>query len=272
MASDAQSSAKESDTNQQHRERNTAVVLDNTDKVTSGADRLHQHHHYSQRKNWLRAGVLGASDGLVSNGSIILGILAANRTEVAVLTGISALVAGTISMALGEYISVSSQRDTEEADIKLERKEHEMGGQNAREEFEELKLSFIEKGVSPKTAHLVTSELHDLSIDEIVQVHVHEELGIDVDDLTNPWEAAGTSAVAFAAGAAPPLIVVAITTSKIASVLIAIVSGLFLLLLGGIGAHLGGGRIWKGSLRVFIGGMIAMSCTFGIGSIFQHNQ
>ncbi|KAJ3319439.1 hypothetical protein HDV06_006325 [Boothiomyces sp. JEL0866] len=251
-------------------ERNTVVVLDNTEPVATGSDRLHRHQHYSHRANWLRAGVLGASDGLVSNSSIILGILAANKSDVAVLTGLSALVAGTISMALGEYISVSSQRDTEEADIKLERNEHEKGGQTAVEEFEELKLSYIEKGLSPETAHLVVTELHGHSIDRVVQIHVREELGIDVDDLTNPWEAAGASAIAFATGAAPPLIVVAITTSQIASILIAIVCGIFLIIFGGIGSHLGGGAIWKGSLRVFIGGMIAMGCTFGIGSIFEH--
>ncbi|KAJ3311631.1 hypothetical protein HDV04_003895 [Boothiomyces sp. JEL0838] len=258
------------DQHQQVGERNTVVVLDNTEHIASGEERLHHHQHYSHRANWLRAGVLGASDGLVSNSSIILGILAANKPEVAVLTGLSALVAGTISMALGEYISVSSQRDTEEADIKLERKEHERGGQTAIEEFEELKLGYIEKGLSPETAHLVATELHDLHIDKIVQIHVREELGIDVDDLTNPWEAAGASAIAFATGAAPPLIVVAITTSQIASVLIAIVCGVFLLVFGGIGSHLGGGSIWKGSLRVFIGGMIAMGATFGIGAIFEH--
>jgi VIT1/CCC1 family predicted Fe2+/Mn2+ transporter len=231
-------------------------------------DRYLSEHHYSDRAPWLRAAVLGANDGLVSVASIILGVGAASTDlRALVLSGTSALVAGAMSMAVGEYISVSSQRDTEQADVDKEREEQTTEIGRARE-LDELTQIYIERGLDFDLARQVAVAL---TKDDVVKAHARDELGIDIDDLANPWQAALSSMICFSLGAAVPLLSGAfITNGKWRLISVILASTAALLAFGAIGAWLGGARRVRASLRVLIGGWLAFAITYAIGRLFGH--
>jgi len=218
--------------------------------------------HVANRLNWLRAGVLGANDGIVSTAGLVVGVAAATTNGTVIFTaGLAGLVAGAVSMALGEYVSVSTQRDTQQALLLKERQElHEM----PEAELEELAGLYAAKGLSAETAHVVARELTD---HDAFAAHVEVELGIDPDDLSNPWQAALSSAVAFTLGAVVPLIAILLppvgtrVPVTFLSVLIALV------LTGTVSAVLGGARKRRAVLRVVLGGALAMLVTYGIGQM-----
>ena len=213
--------------------------------------------------NWLRAAVLGANDGIVSVSAVIVGVAGASNSPSFILTaGVAALVAGALSMAVGEYVSVSTQRDTERALLEKERWELE----NAPEsELQELVVIYEKKGLSKETAILVAEELtkHDA-----FAAHVDAELGIDPNNLADPWHAAYASGLAFFAGAIIPILVIVIVPAswRIISTFISVV--IALIITGGLSAHAGGASKRTAIIRVVLGGVIAMVITFGIGKLF----
>lgn len=213
--------------------------------------------------NWLRAAVLGANDGIVSVSSIILGVAGATSTRHTIfIAGLAGLVAGAFSMAVGEYVSVSAQRDTERAFIDRERRRlhddpaHELNG---------LAQVYIEKGVSERTARQLAQEL---SSRDALAAHLEAELKIDQDDLNNPWHAAVASFVAFTVGGLVPLIVVLIATqsSRVALTFGAVV--IALCITGYLSAMVGSTSRRRAVVRVVIGGTVAMLATYGIGHLF----
>lgn len=217
----------------------------------------------NSKLNWLRAAVLGANDGIVSVAAVIVGVAGASNTKSFVLTaGVAALVAGALSMAVGEYVSVSSQRDTEKALLKKERWELD---NMPEEELEELVIIYQGKGLSRATAEVVAKEL---TAKDAFAAHVDAELNINPDDLTNPFHAAYASAIAFFCGAIIPIIAILISpesiqvTATFISVIVALV------VTGMLSAHAGGASKRKATLRVVLGGVIAMIVTFGIGKLF----
>jgi len=223
----------------------------------------HDEGHGGKRIGLLRAVVLGANDGIISTACLVLGVAAANASRSAILTvGLAGLVAGAASMALGEYISVSSQRDAEDANIAKEK--WELANVPERE-LEELTAIYVHKGLNPELARQVAEEL---TADDALKIHLAEELGISEHSRAQPVEAMIGSAVAFAAGAAVPLIAVAISsTSNRIAVTIAIVV-VALLGLGAAGARAGGAHPMRPIVRVVIGGLVAMAFTMAIGKLF----
>jgi len=218
--------------------------------------------HKSHRGNWLRASVLGVDDGIVSVSSLMLGVSTAHATSSIILTaGIAGLVAGALSMATGEYVSVSSQRDSERADIQLETRSLE---DNPDEELAELTAIYEQRGLDHKLAKTVAEKLHE---HDAIAAHLRDEIGIDGESLANPIQAALASATAFSIGAIVPIIA-SLTVSGTAKIWAIVISSLLALgISGAIGAFLGGGnRIWAAS-RVFIGGGAAMAITALIGHI-----
>ncbi len=220
-------------------------------------------HHRTDRIGWLRAAVLGANDGILSTASLVLGVAAAHGTHSNVLiAGVAGLVAGAMSMAAGEYVSVHSQADTEHAEIELERKELRADDQG---EHKELAAIYVARGLDPSLAKQVAQQLmaHDA-----LGAHARDELGISQTLRARPIQAALASAASFGVGAAMPLLVTAI--APVAS-LIYIVSGtslFFLALLGGLAAHVGGARVTVGAIRVTFWGALAMAITAGVGALF----
>ena len=223
----------------------------------------HDEGHGGKRIGLLRAVVLGANDGIISTACLVLGVTAANASRSAILTvGLAGLVAGAASMALGEYISVSSQRDAEDANIAKEK--WELANVPERE-LEELTAIYVHKGLNPELARQVAEEL---TADDALKIHLAEELGISEHSRAQPVEAMIGSAVAFAIGAAVPLIAVAISsTSNRIAVTIAIVV-VALLGLGAAGARAGGAHPMRPIVRVVIGGLVAMAFTMAIGKLF----
>lgn len=223
---------------------------------------LHSLTH-NKKLNWLRASVLGANDGIVSISSMVIGVAAAGSSSKAIITaGMAGLVAGALSMAVGEYVSVSTQRDTERALLQKEKWELE----NEPElELKELADIYQKKGLSEETAQKVALEL---TKNDAFSAHVDAELGIDPNDLTNPWHAAYASAFAFCVGAIIPLLAVIVSPSKykIPGTFFAVIVALFIT--GALSAHIGGSGKRKAVIRVVLGGVIAMAVTFGIGKFF----
>ncbi|MFB9451287.1 VIT family protein [Dactylosporangium vinaceum] len=216
----------------------------------------------SGRLNWLRAGVLGANDGIVSTAALVVGVAGATASTAAILTaGTAGLVAGAVSMALGEYVSVSAQRDTERSLLATERRELE---EYPDEELEELTTLYRAKGLSEATARLVAEEL---TAKDAFAAHAEAELHIDPDALTDPWAAAGASAVAFTVGALLPLLAMSLTPpgSRIAVTVIAVV--LALTVTGAVSARLGSASVGRAVARLVAGGALAMAVTFGIGQL-----
>lgn len=219
--------------------------------------------HRSQHIGWLRAAVLGANDGIVSTASLILGVAAAKTThENILLTGIAGLVAGAMSMAAGEYVSVSSQADTESAD--LEREKSELAS-NSEFEHAELVKIYVDRGLDADLAKQVAQQLmaHDA-----LGSHARDELGINESFSARPVQAALASAGAFAVGAVFPLILVVFSPPDFLISSISAGSLIFLVLLGILAAKVGGANIWKGALRVCFWGVLAMIITAGVGAIF----
>jgi VIT1/CCC1 family predicted Fe2+/Mn2+ transporter len=217
------------------------------------------------RLNWLRAGVLGANDGIVSEAGIVVGVAAATTTLSAIATaGIAGLVAGAMSMAVGEYVSVSSQRDSEKALLALER--HELATM-PDEEFEELVGLHVQTGLSPELARRVAEEqtAHDA-----LAAHARLELGISPDELTNPWHAAVASMTAFTLGGLLPVLVICLTPPAwrimltFAAVLLALAGT------GSVSARLGRAPRLRAILRNLLGGSLAMAITYGVGALVGH--
>ena len=219
--------------------------------------------HRTGRIGWLRAAVLGANDGILSTSSLVLGVAAAHATHSNVLiAGVAGLVAGAMSMAAGEYVSVYSQADTEQADLELERKELKADDKG---EHNELMAIYVGRGLDPSLAKQVARQL---MVHDAIGAHARDELGISEILRARPIQAALASAGCFAAGAAMPLLVTAMAP---AGVLIPLVSGtslVFLALLGGLAARAGGAAVMLGAMRVTFWGALAMALTAGIGSLF----
>ena len=222
-----------------------------------------QERHRSGRIGWLRASVLGANDGIVSTASLVLGVAAAHTTHGSVMVaGVAGLVAGAMSMAAGEYVSVHSQADTEQADIKLERAELKADDEGERKELAEI---YVARGLDPMLAEQVARQLmaHDA-----LGAHARDELGISAALGARPMQAALASAGSFVAGALLPLGVTAVAPE---ASLIPIVSGtslLFLAFLGGLAARAGGAGVMLGAARVTFWGALAMVVTAGVGALF----
>jgi len=223
----------------------------------------HSEIHRSHRVGWLRAAVLGANDGIVSTASLIIGVAAAGSThEGILLAGISGLVAGAMSMASGEYVSVSSQSDTENADLALEKKSLE---HNFEFEKDELAKIYEDRGVESALAQQVAEQL---MVHDALGAHARDEIGISENGNARPVQAAFSSAATFTVGASLPLVVAwAVPISKII-LLVAAFSLVFLALLGGIAARAGGAPITIGAIRVTFWGALAMALTAGVGRIF----
>lgn len=223
----------------------------------------HSEFHRSHRIGWLRAAVLGANDGIVSTASLLIGVAAAGAAhQTLMITGIAGLVSGAMSMAAGEYVSVSSQSDTEAADIARETEELALQPDH---ELDELTGIYLSRGLTPELAHEVAKQLtqHDA-----LAAHTRDELGI-VDSMNaNPTQAALASAGTFAVGAALPLLVAYLASSANSIVLIAVWSLAFLAALGGLAAKAGGANLWLGAGRVAFWGALAMAATAGVGSLF----
>lgn len=219
--------------------------------------------HKTERVGWLRAAVLGANDGILSTASLVLGVAAAHATHSGVVVaGVAGLVAGSMSMAAGEYVSVHSQADTEQADLKLERAELKADNQGERKE---LAAIYVGRGLDPTLAKQVAQQLmaHDA-----LGAHARDELGISPALKARPLQAASASAASFAVGAAMPL-VVAFTAPDAALIgLVAGTSLLFLALLGGLAAQAGGASVKLGAIRVTFWGALAMAATAGVGALF----
>ena len=215
------------------------------------------------RLNWLRAAVLGANDGIVSIAALVVGVAGATDSTSFVLTaGTAGVLAGALSMAVGEYVSVSSQRDTERALIEKERREIETQPQR---ELEELAQLYEAKGLSPATARVVAEEL---TAHDAFAAHLEAELHIDPEKLTNPWHAAIASAVSFFAGAVLPMIAITVPPPQW-RIPIAFISVAFALVLtGSLSAHAGDANKTRAIIRVVLGGALAMAITFGVGKIF----
>jgi VIT1/CCC1 family predicted Fe2+/Mn2+ transporter len=227
--------------------------------------RLHRHpeSHLVSRIGWLRAAVLGANDGIVSTASLIVGVAAASpATSDVLIAGVAGLVAGAMSMAAGEYVSVSSQSDTEQADLSRERAE--LAGQPEFER-EELARIYIERGVETDLAHQVADQL---MAKDALGAHARDELGISDMTTARPIQAALTSAATFAVGAAMPLAMVLLMPRSLLVAGVSIASLAFLALLGAVGARAGGANIGRATLRVTFWGALAMALTAGIGTIF----
>jgi vacuolar iron transporter family protein len=223
----------------------------------------HRERHRTERIGWLRAAVLGANDGIVSTASLVLGVAAAHASHSNVLVaGVAGLVAGAMSMAAGEYVSVHSQADTEQAELTRERTELKA---DAKGEHKELTAIYVARGLDPSLAKQVAEQLmaHDA-----IGAHARDELGISETLSARPIQAALASAGSFAVGAAMPLLVTALVPE---ARLISLVSGtslLFLALLGGLAARAGGAGVTVGAIRVTFWGALAMAITAGVGALF----
>ena len=225
--------------------------------------RVHPESHLVDRIGWLRAAVLGANDGIVSTASLIVGVAAAGAQPKDILVaGIAGLVAGAMSMAAGEYVSVSSQSDTEEADIARERREL---SDNIEFERAELAEIYVKRGVEPDLARKVALQL---MAKDALGAHARDELGISEMTTARPVQAAMTSAATFATGAALPLLMVLISPRSILVAVVSVASLVFLAVLGAVGAHAGGAGVVRGTARVTFWGALAMALTAGIGKLF----
>ncbi|MFM9836196.1 MAG: VIT family protein [Methylophilaceae bacterium] len=223
----------------------------------------HSEFHRSHRIGWLRAAVLGANDGIVSTASLIIGIAAANASHgTIVLSGAAGLVSGAMAMAAGEYVSVCSQSDTENADLAKETKEL---ATEPEHELQELTGIYISRGLAPELALQVATQL---TAHDALGAHARDELGITEIMNARPVQAALASACTFAVGASLPLFVALIAPASQLILIVAITSLAFLAILGALAAKAGGANTWKGTARVAFWGVLAMAATAAVGSIF----
>ncbi|MEP7290360.1 MAG: VIT family protein [Chloroflexota bacterium] len=226
---------------------------------------LSQHHerHRTERIGWLRAAVLGANDGIVSTASLLVGVAAASAVRGDVLiAGIAGLVAGAMSMAAGEYVSVSSQADTELAELARERKELDSNGEY---EIEELAAIYVDRGLDPSLAKQVAQQLMTRNA---LAAHARDELGISDTMSARPVQAAFASAASFAVGAAMPLLTVLVAPESLLVPAVFATSLVFLALLGFLAAWVGGAPLLKATIRVTFWGALAMGLTAVVGSLF----
>jgi VIT1/CCC1 family predicted Fe2+/Mn2+ transporter len=224
---------------------------------------MHGELHRSERIGWLRAAVLGANDGLISTSSLVVGVAAAEPSRAAILVAaVAGLVAGTLSMAAGEYVSVSSQADTEQADLARERGELATSPEAERDELAGI---YTTRGLSRDLAIQVADQL---MAQDALGAHTRDELGIHETTRARPIQAAVASAASFAVGAAPPALLAALLpTGVLTPGVVAVTLGL-LLVLGGAAARLGGASVTRGALRVSFWGAVAMGCTAAVGRLF----
>lgn len=224
--------------------------------------RLHNENHLVSRVGWLRAAVLGANDGIVSTASLIVGVAAANAAASNVLVaGVAGLVAGAMSMAAGEYVSVSSQSDTEQADLAREKGELATQPDFERQELAEI---YVKRGLEPTLALQVADQL---MAKDALGAHARDELGISEVTTARPIQAALTSAAAFSVGAAMPLAMVFVSPAAWLAATVSVASLLFLAVLGAIGAKAGGANVLRATVRVTFWGALAMALTAGIGAV-----
>ena len=223
----------------------------------------HSEHHVVERLGWLRAAVLGANDGLLSTSSLIIGVATAHGTHSSILiAGVAGLVAGAMSMAAGEYVSVSSQSDSEQADIGRERQELR---DDPGSELRELAAIYVKRGLDTALAAQVAEQL---MARDALGAHARDELGISAMTAARPIQAALASAAAFSVGAALPLLMALLTPLSFVVGAVAITSLLFLALLGVVGAKIGGASLLKAAIRVTFWGALAMAVTAAIGALF----
>lgn len=225
------------------------------------AQHPHDIRHKSHRAPYVRAALMGANDGLVSTASFLLGVSASGVTQSEmVIIGFTALIAGSLSMFVGEYVSMSSQRDAEKADIALERRQHRADGDF---ELQELTNIYVQRGLNQQLAQQVATEL---SRNDPLRHHVRDELGIDIDNLSKPWKAAFASGASFCVGSGIPLVTaIVIPNAMIRMISIAVVSILTFTLFGVVSATLGGASKWRACARIIIFGIFALSLTYLIG-------
>lgn len=239
--------------------------MESTEALRRGPSRARRHHeerHRSGRGRWLRAAVLGSDDAIVSTASLMIGVGSASASQASILVaGVAGLVAGSMSMAVGEYVSVSSQRDAENAD--LERETRELATQ-PQAELAELATIYVKRGLDAELAAKVAEQL---SAHDRLGAHLRDELGIDPSTLALPLQAAWISALSFALFAAIPIVGLVLAPAAWGIVVIAGLSLASLAVLGGLGGHLGGAPLVRASLRVTLGGALAMAATAGIGQL-----
>ncbi len=229
--------------------------------AVAGHDEPHR-ERVAQRLNWLRAGVLGANDGIVSVAAIVVGVAGVSTATAPILTaGVAGLVGGAVSMALGEYVSVSSQRDSERDLIAKERRELR---EEPKAELDELAQLYEEKGLRPETARQVALELTE---HDALAAHLAVELNIDQDDVVSPWQAAGASALAFTVGAVLPMLAILLPPPALRVPVTFLAVLIALAITGTVGAAIGGGSRSRASLRVVIGGALALTATYLIGTL-----
>lgn len=225
--------------------------------------RSHPENHLIDRIGWLRAAVLGANDGIISTASLVLGVAsAASSQHDALVAGVAGLAAGAMAMAAGEYVSVSSQSDTEHADLAREARELEVDVEHEREELAQI---YIVRGVEAELARAVA---HQLMAKDALGAHARDELGISETSTARPVQAALASAATFSVGAAAPLMLVVVSPLQVLLPVVATGSLVFLALLGMVGAKAGGASVIKPMIRVTFWGALAMALTTGIGALF----
>ena len=222
----------------------------------------HSEYHRLHHIGWLRAAVLGANDGIISTASLVIGVASAHMAHASILlTGVAGLVAGTMAMAAGEYVSVSSQADTEAADLERERIELETDFDH---ELNELAGIYIGRGLTPDLARQVALQL---SAHDALGAHARDELGINEMMTARPLQAALASAASFSIGATLPLIIVLMMSTNNLIMPVALFSLVFLAILGGLAAKVGGANCWVGTARVAFWGVLAMAVSAGVGSL-----
>jgi VIT1/CCC1 family predicted Fe2+/Mn2+ transporter len=226
---------------------------------------LHRETHLIERIGWLRAAVLGANDGIISTASLVVGVAAAsNSSSEVMVAGVAALVAGATSMAAGEYVSVSSQADTESADLAKERREL---AEQPESELDELTNIYVDRGLTSSLAREVAMQL---TAKDVFATHARDELGLSAHVVARPVQAAFTSAGTFAAGAALPLVMAVLSPPPLIPWIVSGGSLVALALLGAIGAWTGGAGIFRPMLRVVFWGAVAMGATAAIGRLVGH--
>lgn len=225
--------------------------------------RRHREHHRSERVGWLRAAVLGANDGILSTASLVVGVAAAHAVRHNILiAGVAGLVAGALSMAAGEYVSVSSQADTEQADLTQEKKE--LATQPAAEE-QELTDIYVQRGLDPALARTVAQQL---MAKDALAAHARDELGLTTELAARPIQAAAASAASFAVGAAVPVLTIVLAPLNSLVLIVSIISTVCLAALGAIAARAGGASAVIGAARVAFWGVLAMAVTAAVGKLF----
>ena len=225
--------------------------------------RHHKEHHHTARIGWLRAAVLGANDGIVSTASLIVGVAAAGADQQTILlSGIAGWVAGAMSMAAGEYVSVHSQTDAENADLSVEKQEIR---EDPAAELRELASIYVKRGLEPVLAQQVAEQL---SAHDALGAHARDELGITEEQAPRPIQAALSSAASFTVGAALPLLLVVFFHGSLLIPIVSVGSLVFLALLGAVAARAGGANMVKGAARVTFWSALAMAVTAGVGALF----